>query len=107
MRMPSASTRIQIGMMWPPQRPNTRSTPRARRKRAITPAPESDVIGGGTSGMAFPSFVQGRSGRDDERRRSRSSPKRKNLDRHDDPAREARQEGRPPLARVQRKQRSV
>src|SRR4029078_1916155 len=52
MRMPSASRRIHIGMMWPPQRPKTRSTPRARRMRAMTPAPESAVIGGGRMAMS-------------------------------------------------------
>src|SRR6266496_5878911 len=39
--MPSASMRIQIGMMCPPQRANTRSTPRALRKRAMSAAAES------------------------------------------------------------------
>ena len=38
MPMPSASMRIQIGMMWPPHRAKTRSTPRAFRKRATMPA---------------------------------------------------------------------
>src|SRR5215472_11291045 len=39
--MLSASMRIQIGMMWPPHNPNTRSTPRALRKRAMTDATQS------------------------------------------------------------------
>src|SRR5438132_8069966 len=38
--MPSASMHIQIGMMCPPQRANTRSTPRALRNRAIRAAAE-------------------------------------------------------------------
>src|SRR6202012_2201630 len=38
MRMPSASSRIQIGMMWPPQSANTRLTPRRFRRRAIRSA---------------------------------------------------------------------
>src|SRR5579862_5154917 len=38
MRMPSASSRIQIGMMWPPQRANTRVTPRRLSRRAIRSA---------------------------------------------------------------------
>src|SRR5882724_5985121 len=47
MRIPSASARIQRGMMWPPQRAKTRSTPRALRKRATTPAAELAVGLGG------------------------------------------------------------
>src|SRR5580692_8738991 len=35
MRIPSASSRIQIGMMWPPQRANTRLTPRCFNSRAM------------------------------------------------------------------------
>src|SRR5947208_2134466 len=50
MRMPSASARIQTGMMCPPQRAKMRSTPRALRKRATTPAAElADGMGGFTS----------------------------------------------------------
>src|SRR6267142_2125840 len=45
MRIPSASARIQRGMMWPPQRAKMRSTPRASRKRATTPAAELAVGG--------------------------------------------------------------
>src|SRR6185437_11472231 len=37
-RMPSASRRIQIGMMWPPQSANTRVTPRRFKRRAIRSA---------------------------------------------------------------------
>src|ERR1700738_3504152 len=35
MRIPSASSRIQIGMIWPPQRANTRLTPRCFSRRAM------------------------------------------------------------------------
>ena len=38
MRMPSASSRIQIGMMCPPHSANTRLTPRRFRRRAIRSA---------------------------------------------------------------------
>src|SRR5256885_4056373 len=47
MRMPSASARIKRGMMCPPQRAKMRSTPRALRKRATTPAAELAVGLGG------------------------------------------------------------
>ena len=38
MRMPACATRSQIGWIWPPCRPKTRSTPRALRARAIQAA---------------------------------------------------------------------
>ena len=38
------TSRIQIGMTWPPHRANTRSTPRALRKRAISAAVQVSVM---------------------------------------------------------------
>ena len=52
MRMPSASARIHRGMMCPPQRAKIRSTPRAFRNRATTPAAEpAEEMRGFTCGV--------------------------------------------------------
>ena len=62
-RCPRRRARIQIGMMCPPQRPNTRSTPRAFRKRAMS-------AGGGIGGrdMAAPDRRRARAAASEHRR---------------------------------------
>jgi hypothetical protein len=54
MRRPSASARIQLGMMWPPQSAKIRPTPRALRNRAMTPAAEVPV---GNEGFITPPLL--------------------------------------------------
>src|SRR5215467_7111410 len=54
MRIPSASARIQIGMIWPPHKAKIRSTPWERKNRAMTAAVDLSV-----TCMPLPLFRRG------------------------------------------------